>query len=405
MAVGEFVWPEMGKISGVSLGVAAAGIKYEGRNDLLVMSLCDGASVAGVFTQNAFSAAPVAIARDHLANGPRFLVINSGNANACTGEAGVKAAIDSCEALAALGQVKADQVLPFSTGVVGEVLPADRLVAALPAALANSSEDNWRGAAEAIMTTDTLAKGASTQLAWEGQTITITGIAKGSGMINPNMATMLSFIATDAAVAPAVLDKISRFAANQSFNRITIDGDTSTNDACILVATGKSEAPALNEEQGAFFDAFTQAVVEVYQTLAKCIVQDGEGATKFVEINVKGGATAQECFNVAYAIGHSPLVKTAMFASDPNWGRIVVAIGYAKVDDLDANKVKVWLDDVLIVENGGRASTYTEEDGQRVFNQERFCIHVDLGRGDVEEKLWTSDLSHEYIKINAEYRS
>ena len=412
MAVGEWVWPKMYPIEGVKLGVAAAGVKYADRNDLLVMDICEGASVAGVFTRNAFTAAPVTICKEHLETykndaslSPRFFVINSGNANACSGEAGYQAAIDTCEHLAQLHGLKPSQVLPFSTGVIGVVLPSTKINAAIPAALENASQDNWSDAAKAIMTTDTLPKGASQYIEWKGEKIHVTGISKGSGMINPNMGTMLAYIATDATITPEVLDKISRQAADRSFNRITIDGDTSTNDSCMLVATGKSKAEALNQDSGELFDLICNAVIEIYEALAQCIVRDGEGATKFVEVEVGGGKSKDECMKVAYAICHSPLVKTAMFASDPNWGRIVAAIGYAPVQALNADDVKIWLNDVLIVENGGCAATYTEEAGQKVFDQESFKISVDLGRGNATERLWTSDLSHEYIRINAEYRS
>ncbi|WP_086930986.1 bifunctional glutamate N-acetyltransferase/amino-acid acetyltransferase ArgJ [Agarilytica rhodophyticola] len=407
MAVGNSVWPEFYPIKGVKLGVGEAGIKYSSRKDLALVVLDEGCEVAGVFTQNAYAAAPVDICRKHLGQNKsiRALVINSGNANACTGIEGVDAALRCCDKVAQLTDIEQTQVLPFSTGVIGELLPFEKIEAALPAAYEALSENNWLSFAQAIMTTDTRPKGASKQIEWQGQTLTISGVAKGAGMINPNMATMLAFIATDAPVSSDILDKLSRVAAQQSFNRITIDGDTSTNDACILIATGKAELETIEAEDTPLFNLLKDAVIEVYQSLAQQIVKDGEGATKFVKIEVMGGRDNQESLNVAYAVAHSPLIKTALFASDPNWGRIVAAVGYADVNQLDASKVRIWIDNVLIVENGGRAASYMEEDGQKVFNQEEFSIRVDLGRGDASELLWTSDLSHEYVRINAEYRS
>lgn len=406
MAVGDRPWQDLPVINGVKLGVAEAGIKYQGRTDLGVMVFDEGSTVAGVFTQNTYAAAPVHICREHLRSGKiRALVVNSGNANACTGAEGESAAQRSCEAAASHLKLQAQQVLPFSTGVIGEVLPAEKIEVALPSAIENATENAWEDFARAIMTTDTRAKGASKTIEIDGQKISISGVCKGSGMINPNMATMLAYVATDANIAQDLLEDIGKQAAVKSFNRITIDGDTSTNDSCILIATGKSSAPALLSENDAHYEKIVAAIVEVHQELAKQIVEDGEGATKFVEVNVCGGKNAHDCNQVAYAVAHSPLVKTALFASDPNWGRIVCAIGYADVDGLDASKIKVWLDDVLIVEEGGRAAAYTEEAGQAVFNRESFTIKIDLGAGQAEECLWTTDLSHEYIKINAEYRS
>ncbi len=406
MAVGEEYWQNLPAIKGLKLGVAKAGIKYPDRTDLAVMLLCDGATVAGVFTQNAYAAAPVDICRQHLSSGDvRALVVNSGNANACTGEAGAQAALQSCEALAKLTNSAAQEVLPFSTGVIGELLPIDKITLAMPGAVADASENQWSDFAKAIMTTDTRPKGASASFEWGGNTIHVSGVAKGSGMINPNMATMLAYVATDAGVSSELLSELSVLSANKSFNRITIDGDTSTNDSSILIATGAASTPKITDKNDALYQKLAAAVIEVNQSLAQQIVEDGEGATKFVTVDVGGGENEKECFDVAYAIAHSPLVKTAMFAADPNWGRIVAAIGYAGVESLDANKVRVWLDDVTIVENGGKAASYKEEDGQRVFDQERFTIKVDLGRGDAAELLWTTDLSHEYIRINAEYRS
>ncbi len=406
MAVGEENWQDLPAIQGLKLGVAKAGIKYPDRTDLAVMLLCEGATVAGVFTQNAYAAAPVDICRQHLSEGSiRALIVNSGNANACTGDEGARAARRSCEALAKLTNSTAEEVLPFSTGVIGELLPIDKIEAALPDAVNSASENQWADFANAIMTTDTRPKGASTSFEWEGNTINVSGVSKGSGMINPNMATMLAYIATDAAVSTDILRELSLLAANKSFNRITIDGDTSTNDSSVLIATGAASVPEITDKNSPLYEKLAAAVIEVNQSLAQQIVEDGEGATKFVTVEVKGGNDEKECFDVAYAIAHSPLVKTAMFAADPNWGRIVAAIGYAGVESLDASKVRVWLDDVAIVEGGGKASSYKEEDGQRVFDQERFTIKVDLSRGDATELLWTTDLSHEYIRINAEYRS
>ncbi|MFL0810597.1 MAG: bifunctional glutamate N-acetyltransferase/amino-acid acetyltransferase ArgJ [Agarilytica sp.] len=406
MAIGESVWQDPAQILGLKIGVAAAGVKYENRNDLAVLLLDEGTRVSGVFTQNAFSAAPVQICKDHLKSGSiRALLINSGNANACTGEAGMQAALDTCEVLGQELSVSSNAVLPFSTGVIGEVLPAEKISSAIPTACAAAHENNWKGFAEAIMTTDTRPKVASKTYKVEEGSISVSGVSKGAGMINPNMATMLAYVATDARVSQSLLDELSRKAANLSFNRITIDGDTSTNDSAILIATGKcgsSEITSLNDERYKILEA---AVIDVYQSLAKQIVEDGEGATKFVTVEVHGGQTANESLKVAYAVAHSPLVKTALFASDPNWGRIVAAVGYADVSELEAEKIRVWLDDVLIVENGGRAASYTEDAGQAVFDKSHFTIKIDLGRGVESQSLWTTDLSHEYIRINAEYRS
>ncbi len=406
MAVGDVPWCELANIQGLRLGVAEAGIKYQNRTDLGVILLDEGSSVAGVFTQNAFAAAPVFVCKEHLSNTnqQRALVVNSGNANACTGDTGLLAARSCCQHLADILQIEAQQVLPFSTGVIGEALPAQKLCNALPSAVSDAKESGWESFAKAIMTTDTRPKGASVSFEWQGKKVNVSGVSKGAGMINPNMATMLAFVGTDADIEQNLLESLSLKAAQKSFNRITIDGDTSTNDACILIATGKSGV-AVSEKDNALHALMEKSLLEVYQSLATQIVKDGEGATKFVEITVGGGNSPQESLSVAYAIAHSPLVKTALFASDPNWGRIVAAIGYADVDSLDASKVSVWLDDVLIVEQGEKARSYTEEQGQRVLDQACFEIRVDLGRGAYEEVLWTSDLSHEYIRINAEYRS
>jgi len=408
MAVGEIVWPQMHPVVGMHWGVAAAGIKYPDRNDLVLAEFAEGSTVVGVFTQNAFSAAPVIIGRRILCStSPRFMIINSGNANACTGQEGVEAAYKTMNAVATCKAVNRDQVLPFSTGVIGEPLPADKIVAAVPAAISDLGEgaDAWERAARAIMTTDTRPKGASVKLEIDGQSVTITGIAKGAGMIRPNMATMLGYIATDAAISRELLGVISKKAANRSFNRITIDGDTSTNDSCILIATGQSSLPLIDTVDNAHCQVLEEAIVSVYQSLAQQIVRDGEGATKFVTVNVMGGSEEQECLQVAYAVAHSPLIKTALFASDPNWGRIVAAIGYAGVAGLNAETVSVSLDDVQIVSSGGRAPSYTEEQGQAVFTKPEFTINIDLGRGQAQQTIWTTDLSHEYVSINADYRT
>ena len=406
MAVGAAVRPVMHPIEGVRLGTASAGIKKPGRIDTLLVEIAEGATVAGVFTQNAFCAAPVVISKSHLARaGTRYLVVNSGNANACTGERGLQDALSTCACIAKMGDVDVSQVLPFSTGVIGEYLPVERLVAAIPNAFAALSAEGWPTAATAIMTTDTRPKEASVQVDHDGEVISVTGIAKGAGMIRPNMATMLAYIATDAVVAQPVLDTMIRAAADQSFNRITIDGDTSTNDSCILIATGQVGTPMIAEASGTLYQKVRDAVVQVMKALAQEIIRDAEGATKFVTINIEGGSTSQECLSVAYAIAHSPLVKTALYASDANWGRIVAAIGYAGIPKLDVSAIKVWLDDVLVVDNGQRAATYTDAAGSAVVAREEFSLRVDLGRGRARETVWTSDLSHEYVTINADYRS
>lgn len=406
MAVGEFDWPGLAPVSGVRLGTAKAGVKYANRLDLALIEICEGATVSGVFTRNAFCAEPVKICREHLKRTtPRYLLINSGNANACTGELGRMAALQTCDTLAQLSGVSSDTVLPFSTGVIGEVLPAGKINAALPDAIKSLKEDAWFDVARAIMTTDTRPKGMSKQLNIAGKVITLSGVAKGSGMIKPNMGTMLGYVATDAAIDQTVLDQIVKIAANASFNRITVDGDESTNDSLILIATAKAGNPCINDIDSADAVIIAEAVKDLCQALAIEMVRDAEGATKCVKVLVKGGKDSQESLDVAYAICHSPLVKTALFASDPNWGRIVAAIGYAGLVDLDTSHVSVCLDDVLIVEKGGRASSYREELGQAVFDQAEFSIRVALGRGDASENLWTSDLSHDYVKINAEYRT
>lgn len=406
MAVGDYPFPHMHPVKGMKLTAVSAGIKKVGRRDVVLLELAEGSSVAGVFTKNAFCAAPVTVCREHLATAPiRFLVINSGNANACTGEQGIQDAKATCAAIAKLAGVKTEQVLPFSTGVIGEPLPVQKIIDVLPEALAKANENGWDDAGAGIMTTDTRPKGFSQQFEYQGQTITVNGISKGAGMIKPNMATMLGYIATDAKVAQPVLQTLVREAADKSFNRITIDGDTSTNDSCILMATGQVSLPEITEPSGELYQKLREVIFAAHVHLAKAIVSDGEGATKFVTVAVSGGANRDECLDVAYAVAHSPLIKTALFASDPNWGRIVAAIGYAGVPDLDATKVRVHLNDTLIVERGGRAQSYTEEQGQAVMNQAEIAINIHLGRGDFAETIWTTDLSYEYVRINADYRS
>jgi glutamate N-acetyltransferase/amino-acid N-acetyltransferase len=399
-------------VAGVSLGVAEANIKRPDRKDLLVMQFCDGARVAGVFTKNRFCAAPVIVAREHLAQsavagstGIRALLVNTGNANAGTGEQGMRDARTSCAALAGLLGCKASQILPFSTGVIMEILPVAKIAAGLPGAVTNMRADNWLAAAEAIMTTDIVAKAISRQVTIDGVAITITGIAKGSGMIHPNMATMLGYIATDAKIAQPLLQSMVAEAANRSFNCITVDGDTSTNDALMLIATGKTALPEVADAGSKAGKALQSAISEVAIHLAQAIVRDGEGATKFITVRVEGGTSEAECKQIGYAIAHSPLVKTAFFASDPNLGRILAAIGYAGIDDLDVAALKLYLDEVLVAENGGRAASYREEEGQRVMQQSDITIRVVLGRGAESATLWTCDFSYDYVKINASYRS
>lgn len=405
MAVGLGDLPVLHPVAGFELGIASAGIKKPGRRDVVVMRCAEGSSVAGIYTQNAFCAAPVLLCKQRMQFSPRYMVTNTGNANAATGDLGLQAANVVCQSLADLVGCPIEQILPFSTGVIGEPLPVDKIITALPAALSNLREDNWALAGEGIMTTDTLPKGASVQFQHEGVTLTVTGISKGAGMIRPNMATMLGYIATDAAVSQDILQNILHDAANKSFNRITIDGDTSTNDSCVLIATGQAAVAPITEAIGELYDALREAINQVAMQLAQAIVRDGEGATKFVTVQVQGGATQQECLDVAYAVAHSPLIKTALFASDPNWGRIVAAIGYAGVSNLQTKQVNVYLDDVCIVAKGGRAASYTEEQGAAVMQQAEILIRIELERGGCTETIWTTDLSHEYVRINAEYRS
>ena len=397
-------------IAGVRLGIAEAGIRKANRRDLTLIALDAGATVAGVFTENRFCAAPVQVCRRHLAldGGIRALVINTGIANAGTGEPGLKAAEASCAAVAQVLGVSDAQVLPFSTGVILEPLPVERLVAGLPAAAADLKADNWHAAAHGIMTTDTVAKAVSRRIEINGKAVTLTGISKGAGMIKPNMATMLGYLATDAGIAQALLQKLVREAADESFNCITVDGDTSTNDSFILIATGKAGV-SFDSESVAGYAQLREAVIGVARELAQAIVRDGEGATKFITVVVEGGRDREECRKVGYAIGHTPLVKTAFFASDPNLGRILAAIGYAGIADLDVDGIRVWLasgaDAALVAENGGRAASYREEDGSRIMKAAEITVRVDLGRGAAAANVYTCDFSYDYVKINADYRS
>ena len=394
-------------VAGVTIGTAMAGVRKANRRDVTVALLAPGAAVAGVFTSNRFCAAPVQLCREHLAagSGVRAILVNTGNANAGTGADGLARARSTCVALAALLGCAPEQVLPFSTGVIMETLPNDRIEAALPAALADAKADGWGAAAGAIMTTDTVPKAASTTLVIGGKTVAVTGIGKGAGMIRPNLATMLGFIATDAVVAPALMQQLVREAADESFNRITIDGDTSTNDSFVLIATQRAGHATIESLESTEGLALREAVFDVARRLAQAIVRDGEGATKFITIRVEGGASEAECRKVAYAIGHSPLVKTAFFASDPNLGRILAAVGYAGIDDLDQTKIDLFLDDVHVAEGGGRRAAYREEDGKRVMKQSEITVRVDLHRGSHQATVWTCDLSIDYVKINADYRS
>lgn len=397
-------------VAGVRLGLAEAGIRKADRRDLTLLSLDPGCTVAGVFTQNRFCAAPVQLCRSHLASGGeiRALVINTGIANAGTGEAGLQAAQQTCAAVGELLGVAAKQVLPFSTGVILEALPADRLIAGLPRCVADLAADHWHAAAHGIMTTDTVAKAVSRRVEINGRTVTITGISKGAGMIRPNMATMLGFVATDAGIAEPLLRELTREAADESFNCITVDGDTSTNDSFIVIATGQSGAQ-FADDRAPGYAQLRDALTGVARELAQAIVRDGEGATKFITIAIEGGTDRAECRRVAYAIGHSPLVKTAFFASDPNLGRILCAIGYADVDALDIDRLRVWLgscgEEVLVAENGARAASYREEDGSRIMQAAEISVRVDLGRGTACGTVYSCDFSYDYVKINADYRS
>jgi len=396
-------------VKGFEMGIAEAGIKKANRKDLLVMTLAPGSQVAGVFTLNRFCAAPVQVCRDHLAQEGRkgeirALVVNTGNANAGTGESGMKHALETCAALAKDLKINPEQILPFSTGVILEPLPIEKVISALPKAVSNLAEDNWFDAAQAIMTTDTQPKASSMTVSTPAGPVVITGICKGAGMIHPNMATMLGFIATDAGFAAGLLDNLTREIADLSFNAITIDGDTSTNDSFIIMATGQSTV-RIKSATDPSYAVLRDALIALARKLAQMIVRDGEGATKFITIDVLGGKSQEECRLVAEAVAHSPLVKTAFFASDPNLGRILAAIGYAGINDLDVGRVQMWLGDVLVAKDGGRNPGYQEAEGQRVMQAPEITVKIDLGRGNASQTMWTCDLSHDYVSINADYRS
>ena len=406
MAVGDVTMQQMHVVKGVKIGSAEAYVRYQNRRDLVIFELAEGSHVAGVFTQNAFCAAPVHVCKAHLqVTNPRYLVINTGNANAGTGKVGLANAEATCIKLAELTNISQNEILPFSTGVIGEQLPIERLTAGLQPALDSLKEDAWLDAATGIMTTDTLPKGASEQFEIDGITYTMTGISKGAGMIRPNMATMLSYVATDAPISRELVQLLLKETVNVSFNRITVDGDTSTNDSCILIATGQAGGIEISSIDDSRYAVILDVLTRVMTRLAQLIIRDGEGATKFITITVEGGLNTQECCDIAYSIAHSPLVKTAIFASDPNWGRILAAIGYAGVKNLDVEKIQVWLDDVQICKDGGAAADYTEEAGARVMSQAEMLIRVNLGRGDAKDTVYTCDLSYDYVKINADYRS
>lgn len=405
MAVGLKSLPELAPIAGIRVASGAAAISKAGRDDVALFELGSKSHCAAVFTQNAFCAAPVVIAKRHLAStSPRFLLVNSGNANCGTGQEGLQAALQSCEAVAASAGCASEAVLPFSTGVIGESMPITRICDTIPALVQRLTADGWAGAAHAIMTTDTKAKGVSRHINSSTGPYTLTGISKGSGMIRPDMATMLAYVGTDANVEPSVLEHALASAVSRSFNCITVDGDTSTNDACVVMATGESCA-RIDSIEGDDYREFSEALTEVCIALAQAIIRDGEGATKFISIVVEGGNNEKEVRNVAYTIAHSPLVMTAFFASDPNWGRILACVGRAGVVDLNLERVEIYLEDVCIVRNGARDSEYSEQAGQRVMNQEEITVRVCLGRGGHEATVWTSDLSHDYVTINAEYRT
>ncbi|WP_444901093.1 bifunctional glutamate N-acetyltransferase/amino-acid acetyltransferase ArgJ [Microbulbifer sp. SSSA007] len=392
-------------VKGVRLASVPARIKDWQRDDLLLIEISKEASVSATFTQNSFCAAPVVVAKEHISKGNvRALLINAGNANAATGSRGLSDAQACCEAVARAINIRAEQVLPFSTGVIGEHLPLQRLLDAIPRAAEQLSDSGWDGAAKAIMTTDTHPKTASRTLEIGGEEITVVGIAKGSGMIQPNMATMLAYVATDAHVAQPLLDKMVKEAVNASFNRVSVDGDTSTNDACVLIATGATGSQIENSEDRAY-SALMGAITQLHIELAKAVVKDGEGATKFVTVQVEGAGSSAEALRVAFEVGESPLVKTALYASDPNWGRLVMAIGNAIPGSLDTTKVNIYLDQVQVVEAGGRSVNYLEEQGEQVFSKPEFTIRIELGRGNCSEHVWTCDFSHEYVTINAEYRT
>lgn len=407
MAVGNVAVPEtIYPIEGIKLSATAAGVRYKDRDDLVVIEIAADAATAVVTTKNAFCAAPVRVLREHFAKAsPRYLVTNTGNANAGTGADGKRRAIDICAALAAKIGVDSDSVLPFSTGVIGEPLNSEAIIAGLDTALANLAPDNWLAAANGIRTTDTIPKLASKKVDVAGSCYHITGMSKGSGMIRPNMATMLGYVATDANIAAGLLQEMLSAINEQSFNRITVDGDTSTNDCCVLIATGAASSDVIDSPEHPYYQSLFDALAEVFIRLAQLIVRDGEGATKFMSVKVTGGKTTQECCDVAYAVAHSPLVKTAFFASDANWGRILAAVGYAGVENLDTEQVDVYLDEVMICQNGGVAPSYTEEAGKTVMSRPEITIHIDLARGDASDTVYTCDLSYDYVKINADYRS
>ena len=412
MAVGLEVLKNYHPVNGVRIGIAQAGIKYQGRNDLVIFELAEGSRVSGVFTLNAFCAAPVQVSKKHLSEADtRYLVINTGNANAGTGPQGMVDALATCEQLATLTGVETNQILPFSTGVIGEPLPMAKLLNGLSPALENLASDVWPQAATGIMTTDTLPKGYSQQIniaaanADNAEIITVSGISKGAGMIMPNMATMLAYLTTDAVIAKPLLDVMCKEMADKSFNRVTIDGDTSTNDSCMLIATAKADMAEISSKDDPRYNALFDALLEAFMVLSHAIVRDGEGATKFVTMEVQQAASVKEALDVAYTVAHSPLVKTALFACDANWGRILAAVGRAGVQNMILEDIDIYLDDVCIVKNGGRAASYTEEAGAAIFAQAEITISIRLGRGDITERVWTTDLSHEYVSINADYRS
>ena len=401
---------QLSPIKGVSLGVAEAGIKQSNHKDLLLIVLDEGTRVSGVFTQNRFCAAPVIVAKEHISrmnpeSSTRALIINTGNANAGTGEEGILYSRSICAELARRLSCDVSQVLPFSTGVIMEPLPVEKIISSLPTVIANLKPDNWHAAAETILTTDIVPKAVSKKILLSGSTVTVTGIAKGSGMIRPNMATMLSYLATDAAISQPLLQKMIRKVADNSFNRITVDGDTSTNDAFVLIATGHAGNVEILNQKSSEYEELQDAVTEVAVYLAKAIVQDGEGATKFITVRIESGRDTDECTKIAYAVANSPLVKTAFFASDPNLGRIIAAIGYSGIEDLDINALQLYLDDVLVFENGGRADSYSEQEGIRVMSQSEITVRAVLNRGDSSTMVWTCDFSYDYVRINSDYRS
>lgn len=405
MPVGNVELAKLSPIKGIKIGIAQAHVRYPNRKDLTVFEIIEGANTAVVTTQNQFCAAPVQLVREFIAqDSPRYLLINTGNANAATGLEGKNRTFATCQALAEKTQTRPEQIFPYSTGVIGEALPSDKIIAGLDNALTNLTEDNWLNAAHSIMTTDTIPKGHSETVKIGETTYTITGISKGAGMIRPNMATMLGFVATDANIDKTVLQNILTKTVNKSFNRITVDGDTSTNDCCTLIATGQASSHIIDSENHPHYSAIYQAIENVMLKIAQLIVRDGEGATKFITVKVTGGQTSEECATIAYAVAHSPLVKTAFFASDPNWGRILAAVGYAGVN-LDQSKVDVSLDEVKICERGGLADSYTEARGAQVMSRPEITIYIELGNGQASDTVYTCDLSYEYVKINADYRS